>query len=97
MITHVVIFWVNDENESRDKLLQGTSLLRQIPGVQEFRVGGAIPSDRTVVDDSFAVAISMTFADQATADTYQNHPNHVKFVEECVKPLTSRVVVYDFG
>lgn len=98
MITHIVIFWV-DENaeEKREKLLEGAARLAEIPGVLEYRYGRAMPSPRPVVDDSFAVAISMTFSDQAAADAYQSHPIHGEFVEQYVKPLTPRFVVYDFG
>lgn len=98
MITHAVIFWVEgDEDVKREKLLKGTAMLATIPGALEFRSGSAVPSPRPVVDDSFAVAISMTFKDQAAADLYQDHPLHHEFVEQYVKPLVSRLVVYDFG
>lgn len=46
-----------------------------------------------MVDGSFAVAISMSFTD-AAAEAYQIHQ---KFVEQYVKPLVTRLVVYDFG
>lgn len=98
MITHTVIFWVEGNEEAkREKLLEGTAMLAEIPNVLEFRAGPAVPSPRSVVDDSFAVAISMTFPDRAAADIYQNHPAHQAFVEQYVKPLVSRLVVYDFG
>lgn len=98
MITHAVMFWIDNNNaEKQAKLLEGAAMLGEIPGALEFRHGAAIPSDREIVDDSFAVAISMTFTDQATADAYQNHPIHQKFIAEYFKPLVSRAVVYDFG
>lgn len=98
MITHVVIFWTDKtDTTARDRLLEGVKLLADIPGMLEYRSGPPVPSPRGVVDDSFSVAISMTFADQAAADTYQVHPLHKKFVEEFVKPNVKRFVVYDFG
>ncbi len=99
MITHVVIFWVNEPiAENTEKLLEGCrKLLEDIPGVQNFRVGKPVPSPRGVVDGSYAVAISMDFVDQAAADAYQSHPQHVDFVENCFKPIVGRAVVYDFG
>jgi len=97
MITHVVLLWVPEgDDEKGEKILAGAAKLAEIPNVLEYRFGKAIPSTRPVVDSSFAVALSMTFPDQAAADAYQSHPLHQKFVNECVKPLTSRVVVYDF-
>src|SRR5690625_278320 len=98
MITHIVILWLKDESaDMRRKLLDGAAKLGAIPGVLEFRTGGMIPGTREIVDNSFAVGLSMTFPDQAAADYYQEHPIHQEFVEKYVKPLTSRVVVYDFG
>lgn len=97
MITHVVIFWVDGSEEKRAKLLEGTAMLSEIPGVLEFRYGPPVPSERDIVDDSFGVAISMTFTDQVAADTYQNHPIHQKFHREYFSPLVSKAVVYDFG
>lgn len=99
VITHVVVFWTDKPHqENRARLLAGArELLPQIPGVQEFRSGVPVPSPRGAVDDSFAVAISMSFADQATAEAYQKHPLHLRFVEEYFKPYSRRFVVYDFG
>ncbi|MGE9297215.1 MAG: Dabb family protein [Puniceicoccales bacterium] len=99
MITHVVVFWLDKPyGENREQLLKAAKeMLGGIPGCENFRAGVAVPSARGVVDDSFAVAISMDFADQAAADTYQSHPDHVRFVTEAVKPLVKRFVVYDFG
>jgi hypothetical protein len=99
MITHVVLFWCNKPlAENRDNLLAGCrEHLTDIPGVRNFRVGAPVPSNRGVVDDSFAVAISMDFEDQAAAEAYQKHEKHQAFVEKCVKPYVARLVVYDFG
>lgn len=99
MITHVVVFWTDKPHgDNRERLLAGArELLAPIPGMLEFRCGTPVPSPRGVVDDSFAVAISMTFADQAAADAYQRHPLHVQFVEQCVKPHVKRFVVYDWA
>lgn len=99
VITHVVIFWTDKPHgENCDRLLAGArELLAPIPGMLEFRCGTPVSSTRGVVDDSFSVAISMTFADQAAADAYQKHPLHVKFVEQYVKVLVRRFVVYDWS
>ncbi|GHB99607.1 Dabb family protein [Cerasicoccus arenae] len=98
MITHVVVFWLDKPyGENRERLLAATKLLGKIAGADNFRAGVTVPSSRGVVDDSFAVAISMDFADQEAADSYQAHPEHQKFIQEAVKPLVKRFVVYDFG
>jgi hypothetical protein len=98
MITHVVLLWVPEGDKGKqDQLLTAAARLAEIPGVLEYRFGRPVPSSRPVVDSSFAVALSMTFPDQAAADSYQNHPLHQEFVQQYVKPLTSRLVVYDFS
>jgi hypothetical protein len=98
MITHVVVFWTDKPVEThRATLLSHAKKLGEIPGVLEYRVGPPVPSPRGVVDDSYSFAISMTFATQADADTYQTHPLHQEFIEQAVKPFVKRFVVYDFG
>lgn len=98
MITHVVIFYADKPHgENKEKILAGAKSLVDIPGVLEFRCGGPIPSARGAVDDSFAVAISMTFENQTDADAYQNHEIHQNFIENTFKPYCKRFVVYDFG
>jgi len=98
MITHVVIFWIDKPHaENREKLLAGARKLGDIPGVMEFRCGSAVPSPRGAVDDSFAVAISMSFQDQTAADFYQKHPLHLEFLETSFKSLVKRFVVYDWA
>jgi hypothetical protein len=99
MLTHVVVFWTDKPHgEARDKLLAATrELLTQIPGPVEFRSGMAVPSPRGVVDDSFAVALAITFPDRDTMMAFRRHPLHTKFVEEYVMKLSARRVAYDFG
>lgn len=98
MITHVVVFWTDKPYAgNREKLLEGAAKLGEIPGVLNFRSGKPVPSVRAVVDDSFAVAISMDFENQEAADTYQDHPMHHAFIEQYVKPYSKRFIVYDFA
>ncbi len=97
-ITHVVVFWADEPRETNTaRILEGAATLARIPGVMEYRHGKAVPSPRGAVDDSFAVAISMTFADGAAMDAYRTHPIHVEFVENVMKPLATRFVAYDFA
>lgn len=98
MITHVVIFWLDKPYaQNREDFFKGAKTLGNIPDVLEYRCGVAVPSNRGVVDDSFAVGISMTFKDQAVADQYQNHPIHLEFVNKYVKTMVKRFVVYDWN
>lgn len=97
MITHVVVFWTDKPHaENAAKLLDGARRLAAIPGVLNFRCGTPEPSPRGAVDDSFSVAISMDFADEAAAAVYQSHPLHQEFLTGPFRDYSRRFVVYDF-
>ena len=98
MFSHVVIFWTKPElPHAADELVAGMEkYLRPIPGVLSFHVGRMVKSHRDVVDQSYQVALNLTFPDKASQDVYQVHPRHIEFVEKCFKPNCARAVVYDF-
>ena len=98
MFSHVVIFWTDPKNApAADALLAGAEkYLKPIPGIVHFHVGRMAPSHRAVVDQSYQVALNITFENKKAQDDYQEHPLHVEFVEKVFKPNCVRVVVYDF-
>ena len=98
MFSHIVIFWTDPAQAgAADELIAGVeTYLRDIPGVKQFHVGKMVPSHRGVVDQSYQVALNLTFADKATQDAYQVHPQHLEFVEKVFKRVCKKVVVYDF-
>ena len=97
MITHVVIFWMDKPAKKHaGDLLATAKTLAEIPGVKHFRFGPPVESDRGVVDDSFAMGMSMDFKSAKALKKYIKHPLHVKFVQGAVKASARRMVVYDF-
>lgn len=98
MFSHVVIFWIDPADpKTADDLIAGAQkYLKPIPGVLHFHIGKMVPSHRPVVDQTYQVALNVTFADKKSQDDYQVHPLHVEFVEKVLKPRRRRVVVYDF-
>ena len=98
MFSHVVIFWADPDNpKAADELVAGANqYLASIPGVQHFHVGRMAPSHRRVVDQTYQVALNITFPDKPAQDSYQTHPQHLEFVERVFKPNCKKVVVYDF-
>lgn len=98
MYSHIVIFWTDPANpKAADELIAGANQhLRSIPGILSFHVGKMASSQRPVVDQTYQVALNLTFPDKATQDAYQVHPQHIEFVEKVFKPLCKKVVVYDF-
>ena len=98
MFSHIVIFWTDPaQPKAVEELLAGANqYLKPIPGVLQFHVGKMVPSHRPVVDQSYQVALNLTFPDKKTQDDYQEHPLHVEFVEKVFKRVCKKVVVYDF-
>ena len=98
MLSHVVIFWTDPTDaESPDQVIAGANqFLKSIPGVLSFHVGKMVPSHRPVVEQSYQVALNISFTDKHAEHIYQAHPQHLEFVEQCVKPFVKKVVVYDF-
>jgi hypothetical protein len=99
MFSHVVIFWTDPKKASAaDELLAGAQkYLAAIPGVLHFHVGRMVPSHRSVVDQSYQIALNLVFTDKQTQDAYQEHPLHLEFVEKAFKPNCVKVTVYDFA
>ena len=98
MFSHIVILWTDPaKHDAIDQLLAGAErLLRPIPGIVAFHAGKMVSSPRPVVDQSYQVALNVIFKDKAGQDSYQLHPLHVEFVQTLLKPLVTKVLVYDF-
>ena len=98
MFSHVVIFWTNPANpKAADELIAGANqYLKPIPGVLQFHIGKMASSHRSVVDQTYQVALNLVFPSRQAQDDYQVHPLHLEFVEKAFKPNCARVVVYDF-
>ena len=80
-----------------DELIAGAEkYLKTIPGVEHFHVGKMVPSHRPVVDQSYQVALNIVFPNKKTQDDYQEHPQHIEFVETVFKRVCKKVKVYDF-
>ena len=96
-VDHVVLMWQKLPGNSVDRqaLLSACSELRVIPGIKFLDVGTALASDRPVVDDSFDVGLTVRFDSAQSLHAYETDPRHLKKVNEVLKPLTKKIVVYD--
>ena len=97
-ITHVVMVWLkNPGNEQqRAEFIKASEQLNDLPGIVNRHVGVVLPSERDIVYDSFYVSVTVTLESKAALQAYLNNPKHKKILKEKIKPLTNRVVVYDF-
>ncbi|MHB1306697.1 MAG: Dabb family protein [Limisphaerales bacterium] len=99
MFSHVVLFWTDPAQPAAvDELVAGAEqYLRDLPGMAHFHVGRMVPSHRSVVDQSYQVGLNVGFVSKEAQDAYQNHPQHLEFVEKVFKKVCQKVVVYDFA
>jgi hypothetical protein len=96
-LAHIVFFSLAQPNdENRAKLVEGCKkYLDKHDGLVYFGVGVNAPEyDREVNDRDYDVALHLVFETAKHQDTYQTHPRHVQFVEEC-KDLWNKVRVFD--
>ncbi len=97
-VHHVVVCWLNepDNKEARQKVIEVSRGFSAIPGVIDVRAGRVIHSEREIVDNSFDIAIYLSFENEQRMFEYLNHPIHKKAVEKTLKPFVQKVIVYDF-
>ena len=95
---HHVYFWLNnpDDPADREAFENGIAELLEIQEIKSFHFGIPVPetAGRGVVDGSYTYSYMVFFDDLEGHDIYQDHPIHVRFVEEN-SHLWNRVVVYD--
>ena len=98
MLSHIVIFWTDPTQPSapEELIAAANKYLKDIPGVLQFHVGKMVKSHRPVVDQTYQVALNISFADKQAEQAYQVHPQHVAFAEKAANRLAKKVVVYDF-
>ena len=79
MITHSVFFKLKHAPGSAGEaaFIAKAEELAAIPGVGNFQV-----LRETSPKNEFVFGLSMTFVDQAAYDGYNNHPDHVSFVQD---------------
>ena len=97
-IVHVVLVWLKEpgNQEHRAQIIEATRRFAEIPGVEEIRVGEPISSQRSTVDDSYDIGLYMIFTSSEALEIYLAHPAHKDAQRSVLRPIVSKVVVYDF-
>ena len=93
-IQHMVIFDLKHEKGSEAEakfLADGKRILTHIPVVRDFRV-----LDQVSLKNDYHFGFSMFFANRADYESYNNHPDHVAFVENRWKKEVTRFLEIDF-
>lgn len=96
-VDHIVLVWLKRPGDAQDrrKLCDAADDLRSIPGLRFLDHGTALASDRPVVDDSFDVGFVMRFDSSSALQAYEKKPLHVRKVNETLRPLSRKILVYD--
>ncbi len=94
---HIVFFWLKEPenpeaNEAFKKHVHG--YLGQIDFIRGIHFGKAAGTPRDVVDNSYSYNMILYFDNEQDQNRYQEHPAHLKFVEDA-NHLWDRVQVYD--
>ena len=78
-IRHTVAFRLVHEpgSAAENAFLEAAGALSAISGVEAFEL-----LDEVSPKNDYRLGISMEFADQSAYDAYNNHPDHVRFVQE---------------
>jgi hypothetical protein len=96
MFVHHVYFWLKNASSKEDKarLLKGLQSLQKIETIKMSHIGVPAGTNRSVIDTSYQVSWLLIFDTPKDQEVYQNHPVHLKFVEDCAH-LWTKVIVYD--
>lgn len=97
MLVHTVYFWLKPEltAQQRADFRKGVESLGGIKAVDKIYVGTPAKTEkRPIIDDSYAVALTVLCKDLAAHDAYQVDPIHLAFIEK-FKSNWSRVQIYD--
>jgi Stress responsive A/B Barrel Domain len=93
-IRHTVSFTLDHPEGSVAELdfLEAAEQLAAIPGVEAFELLAEVSPK-----NGYRFGISMEFADRTTYERYNEHPDHVRFVEERWVPEVSAFLELDYA
>ncbi|MCK4494508.1 MAG: Dabb family protein [Methylococcales bacterium] len=94
--THVITVWLKDAGDetARKKFIEESKKLNNLPGIIHRHVAAVEKSDRSIVDDTFDVLITVTFKNKAAVQAYLDHPKH-KAAVKVFKTMVNRIVIHN--
>jgi len=98
MFVHTVFFWLMADapTTAREQLVNDCrNYLGKIPAVRQLWAGVPAMTPRDVVDNSYAVGLTVVLDDSPAHDVYQRHELHLQFIARN-KQHWQRVQVYDY-
>ena len=93
---HMVFFWlVDDSADVKKKFLKELKdFVGQVEEIKKVHIGPPADTDRDVIDNTYSFSLVVTFDSKKEHDIYQEHPAHLKFIENA-SSLWKKVLVYD--
>lgn len=93
MIRHTVVFALKHPSgsDAEKDFLNAALVLADIPGVTKFEQLRQVSRK-----NQYSFGFSMEFADQAAYDGYNNHPDHVAFVQGRWIPEVAEFLEIDY-
>jgi heme-degrading monooxygenase HmoA len=93
MIRHTVVFRLKHPigSEQEVQFLEAAAKLASIPGVQRFE-----RLRQTSTKNGFTFGLSMEFSDQNAYQSYSDHPDHTRFVEDLWIPHVEDFLEIDY-
>ena len=98
-VSHVVVVWLKEPGNAqmREQFINASRALENVPGVVSRHVSAVISSERSIVDDTFDVAVTVTFENAQALEKYMQSKKHKNMLKDKLKAIVNRVVVYNFG
>lgn len=96
---HLVLLWLKEPGKQQtvSEIIAVSETFREIPGVIDVKAGTPVPSERSVVDGTYDVALLIVVEDKAALQAYLDHPIHTAASRDVLKPAMERVLIYDFS
>ena len=97
-VTQVMLFWLKRPGNVDDQnfLLRALRALRRTRGVNEVRVGRALPMDRPGLEESFDLGVVMIFRDREALEKFERDQRRERGIDAMLRPLVRRYTVYNF-
>jgi hypothetical protein len=97
-VTHVMLFWLKRPGNVDDQnfLRRALRTLRRARGVTDMRVGRSLPVDRPSVEQSFDLAVVMTFRDREALEKFERDQQRKQAIDAMLGPLVRQYTVYNF-
>jgi Stress responsive A/B Barrel Domain len=93
-VRHTVAFTLVHEDGSADErdFLEAAEHLATIPGVEAFELLAEVSPK-----NGYRFGISMEFADRSAYDRYNEHPDHIRFVQQRWLPEVTEFLELDYA